>query len=760
MKRPTGFLILIILFFQQGSLFAAAPSDAQIEARAIWVTRWDYQKRKDIQAIVNNAANHNFNIIFFQVRGAGTVYFKSELEPQAWNNSFLDPLWDPLSCAVEYAHQAGIQLHAWVNVYPGWANSTAPTDPSQLWNAHPDWFMVDNFNRRQRLNNHYVWLSPTHPEARQHLINLFLEIIKKYDVDGLHFDYIRYPGPGYSYDRTSVQLFEQTYKDKPLNLPQKWDQFRRDAITSLVDSVYRFTIRNKPNVILSCAVVRDLHIGKKLFFQDGHSWVARGIIDFIAPMNYTSDMLLFQNIVEDHLQNSLPRFVFPGIMTEDGKSVINQIEFCRQKGCAGHCLFSYNGIFSDHRPNSIARLLKASSYKNKAKIPAFKSKKKRVKRPVISKITILPERVYEDDEINVRCLVTDLPQKSRLYLKWCTNGSLNRGRKIPLTRQNGTSDYFITPYGIPPQKKENYLKFNIFFDDDVACSEIKSVLINDRHQKELFKQYIVLGPLIYDAQFVIVDSFNRAWVCERGKNKIRIINPDGSEANISPILEGKNKYGVIEKISNPCGIAIDSQGIIYVSGNPKKGSIYKYNSITGWPLNGMFLPFWPGEIDIDKNGNLFVIEANKNCWHVLDNNGQELKHSPFYGSHQSRGIAVSRDGKTVYVACQAEGTVHCWQGEIKGDEANYTKISDLPIQDVGMGTVDVDSDGNIYVSQVNAGLVTIFDKQQNLITRLKGNYPPLRAPRGAAVSNDGSILYIVEWGINSGTRLQKWVRKK
>ena len=109
-------LFILSCFFMHlicASISLGDETDSRIiEARAIWVTRWDFQTPYDIRRIMHNVAETHFNIVFFQIRGAGSVYYKSQLEPWAWANSPQDSLWDPLETAIRIAHEYGLQLHA------------------------------------------------------------------------------------------------------------------------------------------------------------------------------------------------------------------------------------------------------------------------------------------------------------------------------------------------------------------------------------------------------------------------------------------------------------------------------------------------------------------------------------------------------------------------------------------------------------------------------------------------------------------------
>lgn len=722
------------------------------ETRALWVTRWDFTSPDDIKTIMRNAAAYHFNTVFFQVRGAGTVYFKSRYEPPAFNGS---QFWDPLDVAIKAAHQHNMQLHAWVNVYPGWAGTSPPEHPGQLWNEHPDWFITDAERNPMTLNRHYVWLSPTHPDARLHLTQLFCELISRYDIDGLHFDYIRFPGPGYSYDSLSVARFKNQTIDYAGNIHELWDQYRRDGITQLVKAIYGYTREQKRNVILSSAVMRNRDIGRRLYMQDGHRWLAEGATDFLAPMLYTTNALLFENMLNDHLRNAHERYIFPGINITDGPKVEAQIMLCRSHGIPGHCLFSYEELFPGHRPNGTANYLLKSVYVEPADPAQLEWKKDHTERMVIHTVETLPDEVLGQQPFNVRCTVSNLQEKSSIYAAWSLQPDHFPIKfRRPMTRLNGNSNQFITSYPIPAFPKGSIIYMKVITADSSSVSDVIPVIVQT--SQKTYQQEKLFGPLLSNAQYAVTDTLGQTWVCEQGKRQIRVFAYMGNELPFSPISIGRSPSSNFESLPKPCGLAINQYGIVHVSANSGRNAIYRYKCQTGAAASAIQLTFWPGDLDIDGQGNIFVIESDGNGWHILNSNGKELRHSPMFGAHMSQGIAVNKEGTRVYIACRAEGTVHCWQGSIIGDEAIYEQMDDLPVTDVGLGAVDVGPDGRVYVSQCDIGTISIFNKNHEFIEYLRGDDPPITAPRGVAIAPNGQYLTVAEWGIDSPLFMQRW----
>ncbi|MBD0319967.1 MAG: family 10 glycosylhydrolase, partial [Gemmatimonadetes bacterium] len=105
----------------------AAATPAWAEARALWVTRFEYDSPAKIATIMQKAADANFNVVYFQVRGAADAFYRSSIEPCATGLCGRlggTPTWDPLQTAVTEAHARGLQLHAWVNAFTGWSSGS------------------------------------------------------------------------------------------------------------------------------------------------------------------------------------------------------------------------------------------------------------------------------------------------------------------------------------------------------------------------------------------------------------------------------------------------------------------------------------------------------------------------------------------------------------------------------------------------------------------------------------------------------------
>ena len=347
---------------------------ANQEARAVWVTRWEYTSggtypsthKYNIRRMMDRAVEGHFNVIVLQVRGQGDAFYQSDYEPWASELSGghvsdlgTDPGWDPLQYACEQAHQRGLELHAWLNTFTCWRGDVPPPTgifPEHIFNTHPEWICADRNGVPQSLQaNDYVSVSPGIPAVREHVHNVAMDVLERYDVDGIHFDYIRYPQSEYSRDTISDSLFQEEFGVSPDDNVQAWKDWQRDQITTFVHDFYYAAMAIKPMVKISAAVIGRYDVPSSgwdaynTVYQDARLWASRGIMDYLAPMIYW-DMSEFAPLIEDWTHYSFGRHVYAGVaaykMDEFGGwgAIEDQIDTARVAGAEG-LLFFRSGSF-------------------------------------------------------------------------------------------------------------------------------------------------------------------------------------------------------------------------------------------------------------------------------------------------------------------------------------------------------------------------------------------------------------------------------
>jgi uncharacterized lipoprotein YddW (UPF0748 family) len=331
------------------------PTAARGPERALWVTRFDYRTREDVERIIDDSANAGMDTVLFQVRGNATASYKSNLEPWGEQFDFRDPGFDPLAVALERAHARGMRLHAWVNATPAWWGKTPPSDPRQIWNAKPEWTWFDqNGNRQGFSERFYVSLNPCLPEVRAYIVSVLRDLAIHYAVDGIHLDYIRFAneppatpkGLDYPRDERTVALFHKATGKDPAQDRAAWDAWRTAQITQLVRDIRAMQKQARPRITLSaaCGVVPERAV--KEHFQDARTWLAEGLLDVVYPMNYAADFAAWSQRAE--VWSTMPgdTKVVMGIMV-GGRDAEAHRAFldAAERLYGGWSLFAYSKLF-------------------------------------------------------------------------------------------------------------------------------------------------------------------------------------------------------------------------------------------------------------------------------------------------------------------------------------------------------------------------------------------------------------------------------
>jgi uncharacterized lipoprotein YddW (UPF0748 family) len=365
-----------------------------LEFRGLWVDRWSYQSPKDVQAIVQKAAQANFNAILLQVRGKADAHYQSNHEPWAagltvsgtYTQTQLgqNPGWDPLQLAIDEAHARGLQLHAWINVYPVWMTSPeGQAPPEDVTPQHLFWKLSDSYGLidwRQwdqegpvRLDDYgripYLYASPAVTLTVAHIISVCQDIVTNYEVDGLHLDHIRYAGPDFSHDPISEASFAEA---QILDPDLTWEDWQRAQVTHLVGQIYQQAVLTHQDVMLTAAVwpiYRDYwdwitNDGYDGYYQNSQGWMGGELIDGIAPMLYANLLsmageepddyaLRFDTLIRDFVAADNGRFALAGIYAgtspslahyDDFSDIAQSIDLARKAGAAGQAIFSYRLI--------------------------------------------------------------------------------------------------------------------------------------------------------------------------------------------------------------------------------------------------------------------------------------------------------------------------------------------------------------------------------------------------------------------------------
>jgi uncharacterized lipoprotein YddW (UPF0748 family) len=316
LRRCAAVLIVWVAGLFTGAHAQDSAPHAPPELRALWVDAFHEGIRSPGEAddLVAAAKRAHLNTLIVQVRRRGDALYTRGPEPPLDDPAY-DPAFDALAYVVQAGHAAGLEVHAWVNAMPVWRDDAPPRDPRHLFNRHgltatgaEDWLTASPAGARKFPVGYF--LDPGHPAAAAYLAEIYLTIVRNYDVDGLHFDYVRYPeteerlprGAGVGYNAVNLERFRKATgrADTPDPGDEAWMTWRRDQVTHLVRRVSIEARAINPRIRISAALIpwgqppaSEQDFGDtapmQRIFQDWHQWLQDGWLDLGVPMNYAAE---------------------------------------------------------------------------------------------------------------------------------------------------------------------------------------------------------------------------------------------------------------------------------------------------------------------------------------------------------------------------------------------------------------------------------------------------------------------------------------
>ena len=298
-------MALCLVLLTSASVLAQSP---KYEVRAVWFTTigsldWPRTQARDAQSVerqkqemvkaLDRLHRANINTVIFQTRLRATTVYPSQQEP--WDvcltgKAGMNPGYDPLQFAIEECHKRGMELHAWV-----------VTIPVGKWNSPGCKRLRERFPNLIKKIGDEGYMNPEMEQTGRYLAEICSDITRRYDIDGIHLDYIRYP---------------ETWK----NISNR-EQGRRN-ITRIVRSIYDEVKRQKPWVKVSCSPIgkysdltRQTSKGWNAYHtvcQDAQQWLREGIMDELFPMMYFRGEHFYPFAVDWH-EHSYGRIVAPGL---------------------------------------------------------------------------------------------------------------------------------------------------------------------------------------------------------------------------------------------------------------------------------------------------------------------------------------------------------------------------------------------------------------------------------------------------------------
>lgn len=344
------------------------------------------QQKAELLRILDFAANLKLNAVFLQVRPACDALYNSGIEP--WSEYLTgqmgkppEPRYDPLTFAIAEAHRRGLELHAWFNPYRArHPSAKSPVSNNHISRTKPH--LVRSYGR-------HLWLDPGEKDVQEYSLRVVMDVVKRYDVDGVHFDDYFYPYKERDASGKEIEFPDDaSWKKYGTGSGLSREDWRRENVNQFVQRVHRAVKQSKPWLRFGISPfgiwrpgnppqIQGLDAYTQLY-ADARKWLANGWVDYMAPQLYWAIEPPAQSfpvlLKWWHEQNAKNRMLWPGLNSANvgGRwkpiEIVNQIRLARQQpGTSGH--IHWNMRLGLMRTNGLAATLRQELYQEAALTP-------------------------------------------------------------------------------------------------------------------------------------------------------------------------------------------------------------------------------------------------------------------------------------------------------------------------------------------------------------------------------------------------------
>lgn len=345
------------------------------QMRGVWVCSDDLISKEGIDKVLTNCAEMGITDVFLQVRTAGDASYYSDTEPRS--HKLQDQKLDVLAYSCNRGHELDLKIHAWINVNYCAPGPGLPSSANHVAREHPEWIAKGRDGRSmtlytkaefRRLDSEGLYLSPDEAGVSEYFAGVVNEILRKYPVDGIHLDFIRFANYRFGYNGELAESYLDRYHIDPsvfayeeLNAPSnatqdmatlwrkimqlRWLTMRADAISGLVGSIRSAQIRTRPGAVLTAAVWFPATHAYGYVGQDWMRWLDEDLVDTVIPMAYSKQdkpIAAFMPRVKRYVEDG--RIVMGlGSWRLDAESTTGKIALVEEQQ-GGWVLFDYGGV--------------------------------------------------------------------------------------------------------------------------------------------------------------------------------------------------------------------------------------------------------------------------------------------------------------------------------------------------------------------------------------------------------------------------------
>jgi uncharacterized lipoprotein YddW (UPF0748 family) len=351
------------------------------------------QQKAELAKIFDTAASLKLNAIIFQIRTSCDAVYESKIEP--WSEYLTgqmgkSPGYDPLALAVELAHARGIELHAWFNPYRArYHSAISPVSANHVSKSRPE--LVRNYGK-------HLWLDPADKHVREYTTSVVLDVLRRYDVDGIHMDDYFYPYPESNNAGRIDFPDDQTWAAaQKAGVKMSRSDWRRNNVNTLIQELYAKIKAEKKWVKFGLSPfgiwqpghppqIKGFNQHEELY-ADAKLWINKGWVDYFAPQLYWAidpPQQSYPALLKWwDAENTMKRHVWAGSNSArvgsptnppktplpwPAEEIAKQIEISRQYENPGHIHWNMSSLVKNS--GGLADLLRKRSYSSAALVPA------------------------------------------------------------------------------------------------------------------------------------------------------------------------------------------------------------------------------------------------------------------------------------------------------------------------------------------------------------------------------------------------------
>lgn len=331
------------------------PAWAAVKTDVLVTTLQDPQvlsSREEINRLIDFSRLSHVDTLYIQIYRANQAWFPSKLADDAPYKQFLKDIdEDPFALLIRKAHRSGIKVFAWLNLL-----SLSKNAQAVILQKYGVDILTRNQDPKNSLEDYLIdnqyFLEPGDLRVREELSGIVKEILRAYpDLDGILFDYIRYPDvhPFYGYTDANMQRFRRATGASVIEEGREWQNWKRNQVTDLLKELVAAARAVRPDIALATTGCVSYSRAFNEAFQDWPLWVNAGLTDFVVVMAYPKDAEQYQKYISEAKAKTedlrkLHLAVAAYKLTAAPEEFTRHLRICESSGAAACVIFHYGSL--------------------------------------------------------------------------------------------------------------------------------------------------------------------------------------------------------------------------------------------------------------------------------------------------------------------------------------------------------------------------------------------------------------------------------